>query len=126
MAAALLGSVLLPASRLASATLINFDTLPHDTVVTTQYAGVELNAARIVRCSSDPSGCAGARSGQNALRPAIDFEFDNEPLVMLFDLLFGTYESPRADGPLAVGVADDRMPRGFWNQVISPFRRASR
>ena len=47
-------------------------------------------------------------------------------LVMLFDLLFGTYESPRADGPLAVGVADDRMPRGFWNQVISPFRRASR
>jgi sterol desaturase/sphingolipid hydroxylase (fatty acid hydroxylase superfamily) len=47
-------------------------------------------------------------------------------LVMLFDVLFGTYESPRAEGPLAVGVADDPVPRGFWNQVLSPFRRAVR
>ena len=47
-------------------------------------------------------------------------------LVMLFDVLFGTYESPRAEGPLAVGVADDPVPRGFWNQVFSPFRRAAR
>jgi len=47
-------------------------------------------------------------------------------LVMLFDVLFGTYESPRAEGPMAVGVADDPVPRGFWNQVFSPFRRVTR
>lgn len=47
-------------------------------------------------------------------------------LIMLFDVLFGTYESPRAGGPLAVGVEGDPAPRGFWNQVVSPFRRAAR
>ena len=47
-------------------------------------------------------------------------------LFMLFDVLFGTYERPRADGPLAVGIEDDPVPRGFWNQVVSPFRRALR
>jgi len=44
-------------------------------------------------------------------------------LVMLFDVLFGTFEPPRAEGPPAVGVEDDPVPRGFWDQVISPFRR---
>ena len=44
-------------------------------------------------------------------------------LVMLFDLLFGTYEAPRPEGPKAVGIADDPVPRGFWNQVFAPFRR---
>jgi sterol desaturase/sphingolipid hydroxylase (fatty acid hydroxylase superfamily) len=47
-------------------------------------------------------------------------------LVMLFDVVFGTYESPRAEGPLAVGIQKDPVPRGFWNQVFSPFRRAAR
>lgn len=43
--------------------------------------------------------------------------------VMLFDVLFGTYEAPRAAGPAAVGVENDPLPYGFWNQVVSPFRR---
>ncbi|HEY6726863.1 MAG TPA: sterol desaturase family protein [Polyangiaceae bacterium] len=47
-------------------------------------------------------------------------------LVMLFDVLFGTYEAPRPSGPLAVGVEHDSAPRGFWNQVVTPFRRAAR
>jgi sterol desaturase/sphingolipid hydroxylase (fatty acid hydroxylase superfamily) len=43
---------------------------------------------------------------------------------MVFDLLFGTYGLPRQDGPLAMGIenADATFPRGFWNQVIAPFR----
>jgi len=44
-------------------------------------------------------------------------------LVMLFDVLFGTYEAPRPEGPRAVGIEDDPVPRGFWNQVVAPFRR---
>jgi ornithine lipid hydroxylase len=49
-------------------------------------------------------------------------------LVMMFDRLFGSYEQPRAEGPSEVGIDDDPVPRGFWNQVVSPFRaaRASR
>ena len=47
-------------------------------------------------------------------------------LIMLFDVLFGTYQQPRAGGPAAVGVEHDPVPSGFWNQVISPFRRAER
>jgi len=46
-------------------------------------------------------------------------------LVMLFDVLFGTYQAPRAEGPAAVGVENDPVPRGFWNQVFAPFRRAA-
>jgi sterol desaturase/sphingolipid hydroxylase (fatty acid hydroxylase superfamily) len=42
--------------------------------------------------------------------------------VMVFDLLFGSYEQPRAEGPLAMGVENDPAPYGFWNQVIAPFR----
>lgn len=44
-------------------------------------------------------------------------------LVMLFDRLFGTYGPPRPAGPLEMGLDDDPVPRGFWPQVISPFRR---
>lgn len=47
-------------------------------------------------------------------------------LVMLFDMLFGTYQAPRPGGPLAVGIEDDAAPRGFWKQVFAPFRRAAR
>lgn len=47
-------------------------------------------------------------------------------LVMLFDVLFGTYEAPRPGGPQAVGIERDSAPRGFWNQVLAPFRRAAR
>jgi sterol desaturase/sphingolipid hydroxylase (fatty acid hydroxylase superfamily) len=47
-------------------------------------------------------------------------------LIMLFDVLFGSYERPRAAGPSAMGIEDDPVPRGFWNQVMSPFRRTAR
>lgn len=41
---------------------------------------------------------------------------------MVFDILFGTFQKPRADGPLSMGIADDPIPRqGFWAQVSSPF-----
>jgi sterol desaturase/sphingolipid hydroxylase (fatty acid hydroxylase superfamily) len=45
-------------------------------------------------------------------------------LVMLFDVLFGSYERPRTAGPPAVGLEGDPVPRGFWNQLITPFQRA--
>lgn len=47
-------------------------------------------------------------------------------LVMLFDVLFGTFAAPRTGGPAAVGIEDDTAPRGFWRQVFWPFRRAAR
>lgn len=43
----------------------------------------------------------------------------------LFDVLFGTFQKPRPDGPVAMGVEDDPVPRtGFWAQLTTPFRRA--
>ena len=45
-------------------------------------------------------------------------------LLMVMDVVFGTYRKPRADGPAEVGIEDDPVPPGFWNQVFSPFRRA--
>jgi sterol desaturase/sphingolipid hydroxylase (fatty acid hydroxylase superfamily) len=42
----------------------------------------------------------------------------------LFDVLFGTFQPPRADGPEAVGIEGDRTPRGFLNQIFAPFRAA--
>jgi sterol desaturase/sphingolipid hydroxylase (fatty acid hydroxylase superfamily) len=47
-------------------------------------------------------------------------------LLMLMDVLFGTYQRPRPDGPPAVGIEVDPVTRGFWNQVMSPFRRPRR
>jgi sterol desaturase/sphingolipid hydroxylase (fatty acid hydroxylase superfamily) len=45
--------------------------------------------------------------------------------VMVFDVLFGTFDPPRPDGPQAMGVHDDPTPRaGFWQQVVAPFRGA--
>ncbi len=43
--------------------------------------------------------------------------------VMLFDVLFGSYEPPKAEGPAAMGIEGDTMPRGFWKQVVRPFQR---
>jgi ornithine lipid hydroxylase len=47
-------------------------------------------------------------------------------VVMLFDVLFGTYQKPRAEGPPEVGVENDSLPAGFLNQVFSPLRGTSR
>lgn len=46
--------------------------------------------------------------------------------TMLFDVLFGTYQAPRADGPARVGVEGAALEGGFWRQLLSPFRRAQR
>ncbi|MFZ5891093.1 MAG: sterol desaturase family protein [Myxococcota bacterium] len=45
--------------------------------------------------------------------------------TMLFDVLFGTFRPPRADGPAAVGIENYTPPAGFWAQLIAPFRRAA-
>jgi sterol desaturase/sphingolipid hydroxylase (fatty acid hydroxylase superfamily) len=43
-------------------------------------------------------------------------------LFMFFDLLFGSYERPRPDGPVAVGIEGEPMANGFFRQVFAPFR----
>jgi sterol desaturase/sphingolipid hydroxylase (fatty acid hydroxylase superfamily) len=45
-------------------------------------------------------------------------------LFMFFDLLFGSYERPRPDGPEAVGIEGESLPQGFLKQVFGPFRAA--
>ena len=46
-------------------------------------------------------------------------------MVMIFDIVFGTFQPPRRlDGPEAVGIEDDPMPTGFWAQIWAPFRGA--
>jgi hypothetical protein len=45
-------------------------------------------------------------------------------LFMFFDLLFGSYERPRPDGPEAVGIEGESLQRGFLRQVFGPFRAA--
>ena len=44
-------------------------------------------------------------------------------LTTFFDIVFGTFErAPWDSGPIAVGIEDDPVPRGFLNQVLAPFR----
>jgi sterol desaturase/sphingolipid hydroxylase (fatty acid hydroxylase superfamily) len=43
--------------------------------------------------------------------------------VMLMDVVFGTWQRPRAEGPEAIGIENDPVPRGYVNQVVAPFRR---
>ena len=44
-------------------------------------------------------------------------------LIMLFDILFGTYAQPDEQGPTKMGIEQDPVPRdkGFWKQMIEPF-----
>jgi sterol desaturase/sphingolipid hydroxylase (fatty acid hydroxylase superfamily) len=42
-------------------------------------------------------------------------------LLPLFDFLFGTAHFPRSK-PIAYGLAGDRAPSGFWQQIVWPFR----
>ena len=41
--------------------------------------------------------------------------------VMIFDLLFGTYERPHPVGPDRIGIPEDPLPKGFWAQFFGPF-----
>lgn len=41
--------------------------------------------------------------------------------IIIFDLLFGTWKLP---GPVDdIGIPDRNYPKGFWAQMVSPFRR---
>jgi sterol desaturase/sphingolipid hydroxylase (fatty acid hydroxylase superfamily) len=44
-------------------------------------------------------------------------------LFTFIDVLFGTFRRPDPVGPEATGIDDDPVPRGFWPQVLAPFRR---
>jgi lathosterol oxidase len=57
-------------------------------------------------------------------RDAAESDANFGTLFMVFDRLWGTYLPPSADGPRAVGVANEQLPRGFWRQVVDPFRRS--
>lgn len=46
--------------------------------------------------------------------------------VMLMDVVFGTFQRPRPEGPAAMGIEEDPVPRGYANQVIAPFRPGRR
>lgn len=37
--------------------------------------------------------------------------------VMAFDVLFGTYVTPRASGPVAAGIEGEPVPPGFWREL---------
>lgn len=43
--------------------------------------------------------------------------------LVLFDQLFGTFRTPKADTPAVAGIADDPTPAGFGAQWLAPFRR---
>jgi len=42
--------------------------------------------------------------------------------IMIFDMLFGTYNKPRAPDPVSIGIEDDPLPERFWGQMTMPFR----
>jgi sterol desaturase/sphingolipid hydroxylase (fatty acid hydroxylase superfamily) len=42
--------------------------------------------------------------------------------LVLFDWIFGTYRAPAGPAPATTGIADAFPPRGFFAQVIAPFR----
>jgi sterol desaturase/sphingolipid hydroxylase (fatty acid hydroxylase superfamily) len=41
---------------------------------------------------------------------------------VVWDLLFGTYFRPRARAVEKLGLIDPDYPRGFWRQMVAPFR----
>ena len=46
--------------------------------------------------------------------------FGNTSIV--WDVLFGTWYLPK-DRALEIGIADPHYPKGFWDQMVTPFRR---
>ena len=62
------------------------------------------------------------RLHHSAVREESDRNFANS--VMVFDHVFGTYGAPkRPEGPERMGLAHDPVPRTFFAQIVSPFRR---
>jgi sterol desaturase/sphingolipid hydroxylase (fatty acid hydroxylase superfamily) len=67
--------------------------------------------------------CTPAVHRHHHSRAARESDGNFSTTVMLMDVLFGTWQRPRADGPPVIGIENDPVPRGYWNQVIGPFRR---
>lgn len=57
--------------------------------------------------------------GHSADREALNKNYSG--LLPLFDFLFGTEHFPQRK-PLSFGLADERAPAGFWQQLLWPFR----
>ena len=57
--------------------------------------------------------------GHSADREALNKNYSG--LLPLFDFLFGTERFPQRK-PLSFGLADERAPAGFWQQLLWPFR----
>jgi sterol desaturase/sphingolipid hydroxylase (fatty acid hydroxylase superfamily) len=45
-------------------------------------------------------------------------------LLPIFDMLFGTYYMPRDRLPAVFGLKNEQVPKGFWGQMLYPFRGA--
>jgi ornithine lipid hydroxylase len=43
--------------------------------------------------------------------------------IMIFDVIFGTYQVPNPSGPDKVGIEPDNFSLSFWEQFIGPFRK---
>lgn len=66
--------------------------------------------------------CTPAVHRHHHARAAHDSDGNFGTTVMVFDLVFGTFRSPRPDGPGEVGIEGEPVPQGFWAQMTTPFR----
>jgi len=66
--------------------------------------------------------CTPAVHRHHHSRDALASDSNFGTLTMLFDVLFGTFQRPRPDGPKAVGVESAPLEGGFWHQVLAPFQ----
>jgi sterol desaturase/sphingolipid hydroxylase (fatty acid hydroxylase superfamily) len=83
-----------------------------------QHANIRMRTPRWL----DALVCTPAvhRRHHSRSRAENDTNFSNS--VMIFDHLFGTYGHPRSPVVEVIGIENDSVPRGFFAQVLSPFR----
>jgi len=55
-------------------------------------------------------------------RAAIDVNYASH--FPVYDFLFGTHHLPDTEWPDSYGVVGDDVPKGYWRQMLHPFRRA--
>ncbi|MEP3637803.1 MAG: sterol desaturase family protein [Paracoccaceae bacterium] len=56
-------------------------------------------------------------------RDAIDINYASH--FPIYDWLFGTHHLPTKDWPEHYGVVGDNVPKGYWRQLLHPFKRES-
>jgi sterol desaturase/sphingolipid hydroxylase (fatty acid hydroxylase superfamily) len=66
--------------------------------------------------------CTPAVHRHHHARAAHDSDGNFGTMVMLFDIVFGTFRPPASVGPSEVGIEGDPQPQGFWPQMMAPFR----